>query len=142
MAELVHRMGPDIMVLVLEVLATYQDLPPDHDLINDIISRAIQKDFRFTPQQRPGILVEEEHGGNKICSDCLDVSLWSASIAWAKEKFPEKPFFISETGAGGLFEWKNQTDAYWTLKYQQEVIDRDVDVALENANVSGLTLNF
>ncbi|CAK9043278.1 unnamed protein product [Durusdinium trenchii] len=75
MAELVHRMGPDIMVLVLEVLATYQDLPPDHDLINDIISRAIQKDFRFTPQQRPGILVEEEHGGNKICSDCLDVSL-------------------------------------------------------------------
>ncbi|CAK9100905.1 unnamed protein product [Durusdinium trenchii] len=65
---------------------------------------------------------------------------WSASIAWAKEKFPEKPFFISETGAGGLFEWKNQTDAYWTLKYQQEVIDRDVDVALENANVSGLTL--
>ena len=36
-------------------------------------------------------------------------------------QYPEKPFFISETGAGGLFEWNdNKTDAYWTLKYQQE----------------------
>jgi len=73
----------------------------------------------------------------------LDVParFWSENAAWVKEHYPEKPFFISETGAGGLFEWdKNKTDAYWTLKYQQEVIDRDVDVALTDTNVSGLTL--
>eukprot|EP00439_Symbiodinium_sp_Y106_P084512 s20_g25.t3 len=66
---------------------------------------------------------------------------WTASAAWAKRNFPDKPFFISETGAGGLYEWAtNATDAYWTLKYQREVIDADVDVALADSNVSGLTL--
>lgn len=66
---------------------------------------------------------------------------WTASAAWAQRNFPDKPFFISETGAGGLYEWAtNATDAYWTLKYQQEVIDADVDVALADSNVSGLTL--
>ena len=66
---------------------------------------------------------------------------WNQNVAWVRDHYPHKPFFISETGAGGLFEWdKNTTDAYWTLKYQQEVIDRDVDVALGNENVSGLTL--
>lgn len=30
-----------------------------------------------------------------------------------------KPMVISETGAGGIFEWDdNNTDAKWTLKYQ------------------------
>lgn len=73
----------------------------------------------------------------------LDVParFWNQNAAWVRDHYPHKPFFISETGAGGLFEWdKNKTDAYWTLKYQQEVIDRDVDVALANENVSGLTL--
>ena len=52
-----------------------------------------------------------------------------------------KPFVISETGAGGIFEWDaNATDAKWTLKYQTEIIGRDVDVALANEHVSGLTL--
>ena len=65
-----------------------------------------------------------------------------------------KPFTISETGAGGIFEWsenktacttnkRNKTtcnDAKWTLKYQAEVIAQDVDVALANDNISGITL--
>ena len=52
-----------------------------------------------------------------------------------------KPFVISETGAGGIFEWDaNATDAKWTLTYQTEVIGRDVDAALANEHVSGLTL--
>lgn len=66
---------------------------------------------------------------------------WNENAAWARAHYPQKPFFISETGAGGLYEWdNNRTDAYWTLKYQKEVIDRDVDVALANENVSGLSL--
>ena len=52
-----------------------------------------------------------------------------------------KPMVISETGAAGIYEWDdNTTDAKWTLKYQSEVIANDVDVAIANANLSGLTL--
>ena len=52
-----------------------------------------------------------------------------------------KPFVISETGGGGIFEWSdNKTAAKWTLKYQTEVVGADVDVALANAHVSGVTL--
>ena len=48
---------------------------------------------------------------------------------------------ISETGAGGIYEWgHNATDAQWTLRYQSEVILADVDVALSNERISGLTL--
>ena len=53
----------------------------------------------------------------------------------------DAPFVISETGAGGVWEWsRNATDAMWTDKYQSEVIAADVDVALSNANISGVTL--
>ena len=44
-------------------------------------------------------------------------------------------------GAGGIFEWSdNQTAATWTTKYQAEVLSRDVDVALQNDHLSGVTL--
>lgn len=50
-----------------------------------------------------------------------------------------KPFVISETGAGGIYEWSNNaTAAKWTLKYQTEIISEDVDVALSNSNISGM----
>ena len=52
-----------------------------------------------------------------------------------------KPMMISETGAGGIFEWDhNQTDIKWSLRYQSEVIGLDVDVALANDYVSAITL--
>jgi len=52
-----------------------------------------------------------------------------------------KPMVISETGAGGVFEWSdNTTDAKWSLKYQSEIVGGDVDVALTNANISGICL--
>mmetsp|Transcript_17243 Transcript_17243/g.51472 ORF Transcript_17243/g.51472 Transcript_17243/m.51472 type:complete len:663 (-) Transcript_17243:22-2010(-) len=53
-----------------------------------------------------------------------------------------KPFTISETGAGGIFEWDDNgtSMAQWTLNYQTAVIETDVDVALSNENVSGITL--
>lgn len=86
---------------------------------------------------------------------------WNKSAAWARAQQPQKPFFVSETGAGGIFEWKNKTDVFWSLKYQQEagegtvafglslqllgcgdlqVIDADVDTALADDNVSGIVL--
>jgi beta-glucuronidase len=54
-----------------------------------------------------------------------------------------KPFVISETGAGGVWEWSetaNSTDDKWTLLYQAEIIGGDVDTALSNKNISGITL--
>lgn len=52
-----------------------------------------------------------------------------------------KPFLISETGAGGIYEWShNTTAAKWTLAYQNKIIGEDVDVAIQNSNISGITL--
>ena len=66
---------------------------------------------------------------------------WNEMAAAVREAHPDKPFVISETGAGAVYEWyKNVTDAKWTQKYQAEVIAQDVDVALGNDNISGITL--
>lgn len=66
---------------------------------------------------------------------------WTEQANGVFQKHPGKPFVISETGAGGLFEWShNDTDAMWTTKYQTEVIERDVDVALSDDKFSGITL--
>ena len=52
-----------------------------------------------------------------------------------------KPFVISETGAGGIYEWAhNKSAAKWTLKYQTEIVSADVDVAIANDHISGLTI--
>lgn len=52
-----------------------------------------------------------------------------------------KPLLISETGAAGIYEWSNnKTAARWTLAYQSKIISADVDVAIQNANISGITL--
>ncbi|KAG7352478.1 beta-galactosidase [Nitzschia inconspicua] len=52
-----------------------------------------------------------------------------------------KPFIISETGAGGIYEWTHNTTAtMWTLDYQTQVISQDVDNAIANPNISGICL--
>lgn len=66
---------------------------------------------------------------------------WNEMARSVAEMYPGKPFAISETGAGAVFEWSNNaTDAKWTTKYQGEIVGRDVDVALSNSRVSALTL--
>eukprot|EP00411_Alexandrium_monilatum_P092372 CAMPEP_0175749798 /NCGR_PEP_ID=MMETSP0097-20121207/60342_1 /TAXON_ID=311494 /ORGANISM="Alexandrium monilatum, Strain CCMP3105" /LENGTH=212 /DNA_ID=CAMNT_0017058377 /DNA_START=15 /DNA_END=650 /DNA_ORIENTATION=+ len=66
---------------------------------------------------------------------------WNEYASKVHEKYPGKPFIVSETGAGGIFEWShNATDGYWTTQYQAEVIERDVDVALKNERISGISL--
>merc|ERR1712048_1333168 len=68
-------------------------------------------------------------------------SHWNGEAKNVASKHPGKPFVISETGAGGVYEWdSNSTDKQWTQKYQVEVIERDVDVALGNGQISGITL--
>lgn len=36
-------------------------------------------------------------------------SVWRDHAAWAKAHYPAKPFLISETGAGALWEWSDNT---------------------------------
>jgi beta-glucuronidase len=52
-----------------------------------------------------------------------------------------KPFIISETGAGGIYEWTQNTSVTkWTLDYQTQIIRQDVDHAIQNSNISGICL--
>lgn len=66
---------------------------------------------------------------------------WRNASRWARAQYPDKPFVISETGAGGIFEWPaNTTDAHWTCNLQTKILAADVDVALSDANISGITI--
>jgi beta-glucuronidase len=66
---------------------------------------------------------------------------WNNMANTVRAMYHQKPFVISETGAGGIFEWSNNSTAgRWTDMYQSEVIGADVDVALHNGNISGITL--
>lgn len=72
-------------------------------------------------------------------------STWERNSAAVRAGGPNgtlgKPFVISETGAGGIFEWdNNDTSVKWTLQYQSKIISADVDVAIANENISGITL--
>jgi hypothetical protein len=41
----------------------------------------------------------------------------------------------------GIYEWsKNATPVIWTLEYQSRVIAEDVDIAIGNPNISGISL--
>lgn len=52
-----------------------------------------------------------------------------------------KPYIISETGAGGIYEWNNnKTAVKWSLDFQTNILLQDVDAAIENANISGVAL--
>jgi hypothetical protein len=83
------------------------------------------------------------HGVNKT------ISYWNSAADGVRSGSTNgtlgKPFVISETGAGGIWEWSeqaNSTDDKWTLLYQAEIIGGDVDTALSNKNISGITLWF
>eukprot|EP01062_Namystynia_karyoxenos_P020950 TRINITY_DN17948_c0_g3_i1.p1 TRINITY_DN17948_c0_g3~~TRINITY_DN17948_c0_g3_i1.p1 ORF type:complete len:621 (+),score=193.70 TRINITY_DN17948_c0_g3_i1:76-1938(+) len=66
---------------------------------------------------------------------------WNKRASEVRATYPGVPFVISETGAGGIYEWDhNETAAMWTQKYQVQLIERDVQVALQNDNISGITL--
>ncbi len=90
-----------------------------------------------------------------ICNAAADVISINGYPSWYNSADPKlfwndlasyfvglgKPFLISETGAGGIYEWsQNATAAQWTLAYQSQIIQADVEVGLFNTNVSGTAL--
>ena len=46
---------------------------------------------------------------------------WYNFATWSKQHFPDKPFLISETGAGALYEWRNQTAGPMMMNYTVEI---------------------
>jgi len=65
---------------------------------------------------------------------------WQSQADWVHTHFPKKPFLISECGAGGIYEWTNATDPYWSQRYQSEVVERSAQFAVSNEIVSGITI--
>jgi beta-glucuronidase len=70
--------------------------------------------------------------------------LWKGNADWVSSHYPTKPFTVSETGAGGIFEWVNASSPgygqFWSQKYQTSLVTADVAYLLGDARVSGLSL--
>ena len=68
---------------------------------------------------------------------------WQGYAAWVASTWPTKPFIISETGAGAIAgnHSANATDpARWSEELQVVVDGLDVSVAMDCANISGISL--
>jgi len=68
---------------------------------------------------------------------------WRAHAAWVAQHWPDKPFIISETGAGGIVgnHSSNQSaPSRWSLEYQTLVDGLDVSTAMDCPNISGIAL--
>jgi len=57
---------------------------------------------------------------------------------------PEVPFFVSETGGGGVFEWLNDTAPFpgpqWSQAFQKNLVSADAGFLVNSSRLSGLTL--
>lgn len=49
-----------------------------------------------------------------------------------------KPFLITETGAGGLYGYRNPTHAKWTEEYQAEALEKQISSVLNYPDCCGL----
>ena len=65
---------------------------------------------------------------------------WNSMADDVYKMWPGKPFLISETGAGGVYEYDNVTACKWSQLYESEVTYADAFAALNNSKVSGITL--
>lgn len=72
--------------------------------------------------------------------------LWGRYAADVRKHYPLKPFTISETGGGGVYEWRNTTlnsdgvAVQWSQLYQAQLVEADIEVALSDTNISGISL--
>jgi hypothetical protein len=77
------------------------------------------------------------------CVSCAS-DTWKRLSDWAVTNNPGKPFTVSETGGGGIFEWHNDTSPgngqFWSQKYQANLVSADAAYLVGNSNVSGVSL--
>lgn len=129
---------PRVVQLVSGVVRGPRATPPAHPTPRALRISIASRASRLSPRRYGGVgdLDDPKRTWDKNAD-----GVFAGETKSGKAATLGKPFVISETGAGGIFEWDaNATDAKWTLKYQTEVIARDVDAALGNEHVSGLTL--
>ena len=81
--------------------------------------------------------------GSPGCVSCAN-DTWKRLSDWSALTYPGKPFTVSETGGGGIFEWVNDTSPgegqFWSQKYQANLVSTDAAFLVGNANVSGVAL--
>ena len=69
---------------------------------------------------------------------------WKRLVDWATSTYPGKPFTVSETGGGGIYEWNNASapapGPFWSQQYQSSLVSADVNYLLGDARVTGLSL--
>ena len=65
---------------------------------------------------------------------------WTTRAAWAAATFPQKPFIISETGAGGIWGNHSKNESRWSLEYQVVVDQINAQTAMQDENITGLAL--
>jgi len=70
---------------------------------------------------------------------------WKNLSAWSLEHYPDKPFIMSEFGAGAIFEWTNSTKgsppaAKWTQQGQADIVVANIKAGLVLQNVSGIAI--
>jgi beta-glucuronidase len=88
-------------------------------------------------------LLEQGTASSDIhCSDPKSQTAddWQKIANWSKTNYPDKPFGISETGAGGVYEWQNSSDVRWSQLYQREIVAADATFAVTSPDVSHFTI--
>ncbi len=70
--------------------------------------------------------------------------VWGKDVDWSAANHPTKPFTVSETGGGAIYEWVNASSPgagqFWSQKYQVSLITADVNQLLGDDRVTGLSL--
>lgn len=69
---------------------------------------------------------------------------WKDLTAWAVTNFPAKPFTVSETGGGGVYEWVNSSapfpGPFWSQAFQANLVLADATYLMGDARVSAFSL--
>lgn len=73
-------------------------------------------------------LDEVQPGIHKMLSDIQEMG------------FSDKPFIISEIGAGAIYGFRDQLNGLWTEEYQAEVLRLVCEETLANENIAGLSI--
>lgn len=52
----------------------------------------------------------------------------------------EKPFIVSEIGAGAIYGWRDALNAHWSEGYQENFLERIISEVLKNDGINGISL--
>lgn len=52
----------------------------------------------------------------------------------------DKPFLISEIGAGGIYGYRNDTESKWTEERQAEILSKQLEAVLKDEEIAGVFL--